>query len=205
MFTYRLAALAPVALLAACVAVAAPQLGQEATPEEVADWDISIPPDGRGLPPGRGDVGQGASVYAEKCETCHGESGSGGLGGALAGGVGSLASESPTKTVNSYWPYATTLFDYIRRAMPLQAPQSLTSEEIYAVSAYILSLDGIVAEDAVLDAASLPEVRMRNRDGFVSYWPPEPSSGGEVLPAAAEPAEAEEENVPWWRRLFRRP
>ena len=204
MFTSRLAASALVALLAASAATAAPQLGQEATPEELAGWDISIPPDGSGLPPGSGDAVQGAAVYAEKCETCHGEGATGGLGGALAGGVGSLATEAPTKTVNSFWPYATTLFDYIRRAMPLQAPQSLTSDEIYAVSAYILSLDGIVAEDAVLDAATLPEVRMPNRDGFVGYWPPEPPSGGEVLPAAAEPAAAKEEDVPWWRRLFGR-
>jgi mono/diheme cytochrome c family protein len=149
-----------------------PGLGVEATADEVARDAISIPPDGAGLPPGEGSVAEGAEIYARACLACHGEAGAGGEGlVVLTGGVGSLTTDKPARTVSSYWPFATTLFDYIRRAMPLDAPQSLTDEEVYAVTAYVLSVDGIVPEDAVLDAASLPAVEMPNRDGFVPWWP----------------------------------
>jgi len=147
----------------------APEFGQEIAPAYIAPWDISIGPDGAGLPPGRGTAEQGAAVYAAKCQACHAEKGAGGPNDALVGGVGSLASGKPIRTVGSYWPYATTLFDYIRRAMPFQESQSLTSDEVYAVSAYILSLNGIVASNDVLDAQSLPKVKMPNRDGFVAF------------------------------------
>lgn len=150
-----------------------PDLGRTPSAAELAAIDISIPPDGRGLPAGSGAVDQGRAVYAAKCQACHGAGGAGGSADRLTGGVGSLASPKPVKTVASYWPYATTVFDYVRRAMPLTAPQSLTNNEVYAVTAYLLSLDGIVAQDAVLDAAALPRVRMPNRDGFVSWEPME--------------------------------
>lgn len=104
-----------------------------------------------------------------KCVSCHGEKGSGKPADALVGGIGSLASHAPLKTVGSYWPYATTLFDYLRRAMPYDKPMSLSSDEVYALSAYILFLNGIVPEDAAMDAMSLPKVEMPNRYGFVDY------------------------------------
>ena len=161
------------ALLASAQARAAegPNLGRTASPEEVARMDLTIAPDGENLPPGAGSVAMGAAVYQEKCLACHGENGRDGSMGALAGGLGTLATGNPVRTVNSYWPYATTVFDYIRRAMPLNAPQSLTNEEVYAVTAYILSLDGVVPADAVLDARNLPQVRMPNRDGFINWEP----------------------------------
>jgi cytochrome c len=108
-------------------------------------------------------------VYTSKCQTCHGAKGAGKPADALAGGQGTLASNNPVRTVGSYWPYATTLFDYVRRAMPVQNPMSLTDDEVYAVSAYILRLNGIIAEDAVMNAQTLPQVKMPNRDGFVDY------------------------------------
>jgi cytochrome c len=151
---------------------APPRLGRPATPEEIARVDISIPPSGEGLPAGSGSVAQGAAVYAQKCEVCHGPNGAGTPSGdRLVGGIGSLATPNPIKTVASYWPYATTLFDYIRRAMPIVAPQSLQNDEVYAVVAYILSIDNIVPKDAVLDAQSLPKVQMPNRNGFVNWEP----------------------------------
>ena len=152
-------------------ALAQPGLGRPASPEEIARADISILPDGTGLPEGSGSVAEGAEVYAARCLACHGEAGAGQPMDRLTGGVGSLTSESPVKTVASYWPYATSVFDYVRRAMPLDAPQSLTNDEVYAITAYLLSIDGIVPQDAVLDAAALPEVAMPNRDGFIPWWP----------------------------------
>jgi S-disulfanyl-L-cysteine oxidoreductase SoxD len=144
-----------------------PKLGQPIAPGDIAAWDISIAPDGSGLPSGRGTASEGEAVFASKCQACHGERAVGGLNDTLVGGMGSLApGKAPVKTVGSYWPYATTLFDYVRRAMPFQETKSLTSDEIYAVSAYILSLNGIIGTDDVLDAQSLPKVRMPNRDGF---------------------------------------
>lgn len=163
-----------VLLLAAAAAAqdAGPNLGQEVSAADIAAWDISIPPDGGTLPPGSGTVAQGAEIYAAQCESCHGPGGTGGpVGGNLTGGVGTLASAQPAKTVNSYWPYATTVYDYIHRAMPLNAPQSLTPDQVYALVAYILSVDGIVGADAVMDAQTLPQVEMPNRDGFITAWP----------------------------------
>ena len=183
----RLALALSMALAAAPVLAAAPGpgLGRVATPEEVARVDISITPDGHNLPPGSGNVSQGAAVYAAKCVSCHGERGAGGQGLiGLTGGIVTrstvpldaqargIAEAGRAKTVSAFWPYATTLFDYIRRAMPLDAPMSLTNDEVYAVTAYILSIDGIVAPDATLDAVSLPQVKMPNREGFLSWWPP---------------------------------
>jgi cytochrome c len=146
-----------------------PRLGQPISAVDAAAWDISISPDGSGLPPGRGTAKQGEAIYVAQCQSCHGEKGAGRPNDVLAGGIGSLATAAPVKTVGSYWPYATTLFDYVRRAMPFQAPKSLTTDEVYAVSAYILHLNGIVGADAVLDEQSLAKVNMPNRDAFIPF------------------------------------
>jgi S-disulfanyl-L-cysteine oxidoreductase SoxD len=130
-----------------------------------------VTPEGGGLPTGGGSVSQGEKVYADKCQSCHGPKGQGGPQDQLTGGVGTIASAKPVKTPVSYWPTATTIFDYVRRAMPLQSPESLTNDEVYAVTAYLLSVDAVVPQDAVLDAKSLPQVKMPNRDGFVRWWP----------------------------------
>lgn len=147
--------------------VLAYDFGRPATPDEIALWDIDVRPDGKGLPPGSGTAARGKEVFAENCAVCHGDNGVGGIKDRLAGGQGTLASDAPVKTVGSYWPYATTLFDYIHRAMPYQAPGSLSNDDTYAVAAYILSLNDILPTDATLDRDSLPKIKMPNRDGFV--------------------------------------
>ena len=152
------------------LAATVPHFGQPADPATVKAWDMSIAPDGKGLPPGRGSVSEGLAIYTEKCVMCHGVNGVGKPADQLTGGIGTLASVAPVKTVSSYWPYATTLFDYIRRAMPVTAPRSLSDHEVYALVAYILSIDGIVKKDAVMDAKSLPKVKMPNRDGFIDAY-----------------------------------
>jgi len=143
-------------------------IGRPATAAEIAGWNIDIDRHGGNLPPGRGSVDRGRVVFGEQCAGCHGTDGRGGVGDQLVGGQGTLASGKPVRTVGSYWPYATTLFDYIRRAMPQNAPQSLSNEDVYAVAAYVLNLNGLVPADAVLDARTLPAVRMPNRDNFVA-------------------------------------
>ena len=128
--------------------------GRIASPDEIASWDISIGPDGAGLPPGRATPKQGQTVYAEKCVACHGEKGAGKPNDQLVGGRGSLSGDqAPVKTVGSFWPYATTLFDYIRRAMPLNAAKSLSDDEVYAVAAYILQLNGVIGEAEAIGRA----------------------------------------------------
>ena len=147
-----------------------PNLGKVASPEEIAPWDVSIGPDGVNLPPGSGTPQQGEQIYLAKCLACHGERGSGKPNDQLAGGQGSLEpGHAPVKTVGSFWPYATTLFDYVRRAMPLNEPKSLRDEEVYAVVAYILRLNGVIGENDTIDAQTLPAIRMPNRDGFVRF------------------------------------
>lgn len=150
--------------------------GTTATPEQLERF-FSPLPDGRGLPPGSGSVDQGKVVYQAQCEACHGQNLQGGLGDRLVGGRGSLVNGNPTKapikTVESYWPYATTLFDYVKRSMPLTAPDSLSNDQVYAVSAYILAQAKIIPPEAVLDASTLPKVAMPNRDGFIADHRPE--------------------------------
>ena len=172
------AALAIVAIAASGAVSAAERysFGRTATPREIEGWNIDVSPSGAGLPPGRGDVKQGEAIFAAKCAACHGPHGEGKPMVRLVGGIGTLRDKKPIKTVGSYWPYATTLFDYVRRAMPLNAPQSLGPNEVYAVSAYVLFLNGIVPQDAALDADTLPKIKMPNRDGFVSAYPP-PEAG----------------------------
>ena len=143
-----------------------PEFGRVPSPDEIRAWDIDVGPDGRGLPDGSGSAPRGKDVYLQNCAACHGLTGEGGIGPRLAGGQGSLASENPVKTIGSFWPYAPTLFDYIRRAMPYSAPETLGTDDTYAVVAYLLSINGIVPEDATVDRMSLPRVAMPNRAGF---------------------------------------
>ena len=154
----------------ACTARSAERfgIGRPATEAEIAVWNIDIDRHGRKLPPGSGSVAHGRAVFEAQCASCHGARGEGGTGERLVGGLGTLASAKPIKTVGSFWPYAPTLFDYIRRAMPMNAPQSLSDDDVYAVSGYVLHLNGLVPEAAVLDARSMAAIRMPNRDGFVS-------------------------------------
>jgi cytochrome c len=142
-------------------------IGRLATPGEIAGWNIDVDSHGNNLPPGSGNVSHGREVFDQQCAACHGAKGEGGLGDQLVGGQGTLATRNPVRTVGSFWPYAPTLFDYIRRAMPQNAPQSLSNEDVYAVSAYILNLNGLLPADAVLDAKTLSTIKMPNRGMFV--------------------------------------
>jgi cytochrome c len=162
---------AGLALNGAASAADTPNLGRVAAPDEIAKWDISIGPDGAGLPSGRGTPAEGEAVYAAKCLACHGEKGAGKPNDRLVGGEGTLGGDTPVKTVGSYWPFATTIFDYVRRAMPLNESKSLSNDEIYAVVAYLLRLNGIIQNGDVMDQQTLPKVRMPNRDGFVPFQP----------------------------------
>jgi len=143
--------------------------GTVATPAQIAGWDIDVRgEDGAGLPAGKGTVNRGADVYAEQCAACHGTFGEGeGRFPKLVGGVGSLRDERPEPTVGSYWPFAPTLWDYINRAMPMAAPHTLSADDVYALTAYILNLNDLVPHEFVADRNSLPKVKMRNRDNFI--------------------------------------
>ncbi|MFN2275466.1 MAG: c-type cytochrome [Anaerolineales bacterium] len=142
-------------------------IGKPATPEEIAGWDIDIRPDGKGLPPGSGSVEDGEMLYEEKCASCHGSFGEGvGRYPVLAGGEGTLTDERPDRTIGSYWPYASTVWDYIHRAMPFPQPQSLTDDEVYAITAYVLNLNDLVDDDFVLTQDNFASIEMPNKDGF---------------------------------------
>jgi mono/diheme cytochrome c family protein len=155
---------------AALLAAQSPKygVGRPPTPDQIRGLGIAIAPDGSGLPEGSGTVAAGREVFAARCSKCHGEKAEGGVGPSLVGGQGTLGTAKPLKTVGSYWPYATTVWDYINRAMPFDQPGLLKSAEVYAVVAYILNLNGIIGNDLVMDAKSLPKVKMPNRDGFVA-------------------------------------
>lgn len=142
-------------------------VGRSPTAEELKAIDIEVTPDGKGLRPGSSTAAAGKEVYTRRCETCHGPTGTEGPQDVLAGGRGSLATSRPLKTVGSYWPYATTLWDYINRAMPFDHPGTMTTDEIYGVTAYVLYLNGIVKEQDVVSQTTLPRITMPNRDGFV--------------------------------------
>ena len=165
----RIAAFALLAL--ACTTPAQAQnpygIGRSATPAEIAGWNIDIDRHGNNLPPGSGSVSHGREVFDQQCAACHGANGEGGVGDRLVGGQGTLATPNPVKTVGSYWPFAPTLFDYIRRAMPQNAPESLGNDDVYAVSAYILHLNGLLPAEARLDARTLSAIKMPNRNTFV--------------------------------------
>jgi len=167
------------AVVAAAIALGAaragaqesPGLGEPITAADLAPWDISIQPDGTGLPPGSGTAAAGERIYAAKCVACHGEKGAGQPNDRLVGGQDTLTQLAQTRTIGSFWPYASTVFDYIRRAMPFQSPQSLGNDEAYALTAYLLALNGIIDEDEEMNARTLARVRMPNRDGFVLAYP----------------------------------
>ena len=141
-------------------------LGKSINESQIEAWNIDIAPNGDGLPPGGATAKQGEKIYQEKCAACHGNKGQGGVANRLVGG-GNLNTDKPIKTVGSYWPYATTLFDYTKRAMPHPLPQSLTNEEVYGTTAYILYMNKIISIDDEMNAKTLPLVRMPNRDGFI--------------------------------------
>lgn len=165
--------------------------GKAATQQEIAGWDIAIKPDGAGLPPGRGTVHEGKTLFAKLGAPCHGPKGEGSaIAPRLVGGQGTLNTDKPVKTIGSYWPYATTLFDYIRRAMPANNPQSLKPDETYALVAYLLYLNGIIEEDAVMDATTLPKVVMPNHAGFTS-----PDPRPDVFPPAGGPQSTKPEDA----------
>ena len=149
-----------------------PRLGVPVDEAAVSALDFVILPDGEGLPDGSGDSATGERLYTKNCLACHGANGQDGINDVLVGGHGTLASVEPNKTIGSYWPYATTLFDYIRRAMPYPTPGSLTDDEVYSLTAYLLFLNGIVAETDIMSAETLPKVRMPNRDNFVWAYTP---------------------------------
>jgi cytochrome c len=158
-------------VLAAGVAAAeTPNLGKPITPKEIEPWDITVMPDGTGLPPGSGTSAQGAPIYAQKCAACHGAKGEGGIAGLVIGGP-PKATLDGGKTIANYWPYATTVFDFIRRAMPYQAPGSLTSTEVYALTAYLLAANKLIGESDMINAQTLPKVKMPNRDNFIIRFP----------------------------------
>ena len=164
-------AVAAIAIGVACCAAAHAQgygLGRLATDREIAAWNIDVSPDGRGLPQGSGTAARGKPLYEQQCGACHGMKGEGKPADRLVGGRGTLNTDKPVMTVGSFWPYATTVYDYVNRAMPFHAPQSLKPDEVYSITAYLLFLNGIVREGDVMDAASLPKVQMPNRNGFVT-------------------------------------
>jgi cytochrome c len=157
-------------------------VGRAPAPQEIEAWDISIAPDGTGLPAGQGNAEEGAKVYQSRCQECHGAEAKGADEAPLVGGHDTLATDKPLKTATGYWPYATILFDYTRRAMPFKDPGTLSANQVYAVVAYLLSLDGIIEKDAVMNAETLPKVEMPNRDGFLR----DPRPGVANIGAAAK-------------------
>lgn len=166
-----LAAACSALLVSAASAQQGPGLGVAVTTEDLAPWDISIQPDGTGLPPGSGTAERGAAIYAAKCVACHGVAGAGQPNDRLVGGQGTLTQLQQVRTVGSYWPYASTVFDYIRRAMPFLTPQSLSNDEVYALTAYLLAENGIINRRTTMNARTLARVEMPNRDGFILAYP----------------------------------
>ncbi len=145
----------------------APQLGTPMTAEELAKWDLTIFPDGRGLPPGKGTAVEGKAIFESQCASCHGDGGRGATAEELVGEPKPPHKDNMSKAIGPYWPYATTLFDFTRRSMPPGAPGSLSADQIYAVTAYLLHANGIIGEKDELTAVTLPKIKMPNRDGFV--------------------------------------
>jgi S-disulfanyl-L-cysteine oxidoreductase SoxD len=156
-------------------------VGHSPSAEEVKAWDLTIPPDGQGLPPGSGTAALGQAIYAERCASCHGEKGEDPKYILLVGGARTLPADRARLTIGNFWQYATTLWSYIRRAQPFDEPGSLTPDQVYAVTAYLLHLNGIISEQDVMDAKTLPLVKMPNRDGFV------PDPRPDVGPTSPQP------------------
>ncbi|WJR78884.1 cytochrome c [Bradyrhizobium sp. NP1] len=177
--------------------------GERATPEQIAGWNIDVRgDDGEGLPPGKGTVQRGSEVYAEQCALCHGTFGEGeGRFPKLAGGVGTLRDDRPEPTVGSYWPFAPTLWDYINRAMPMPTPHSLSSDDVYALTAYILNLNDAVSDDFIADRDSLPKVKMRNRDSFIWTDPRPDTAAKPCMNGCADPADVKVSSTAEGRNL----
>ena len=174
MFTpkYRASALVMAVVLGPIAGLAqGPGLGEPVSSEDIVVWDITIMPNGSGLPPGSGTAAQGEPIYAEKCAACHGPNGEGGLNARLVGGDPLTNGIDTGKTIANFWPYATTIFDFTRRAMPWLQPRTLTDNEVYALTAYLLAINNIIDEGDVMNAETLPQVRMPNRDGFIPRFP----------------------------------
>jgi S-disulfanyl-L-cysteine oxidoreductase SoxD len=148
-----------------------PNLGKPIDEAAIAAWDISILPDGTGLPNGSGTPAQGAVIYAAKCAACHGDNGKGGAAAALVSDRELAGINAAQKTIRNFWPYSTTIFDFIRRAMPFQMPRSLTADEVYALTAYILAENKLIGATDMMDAQTLPKVKMPNRDNFIIRFP----------------------------------
>lgn len=148
-----------------------PQLGKKVSEADLKAWDISVHSDGTNLPPGSGTPAQGAKIYAQKCAACHGPNGKGGPNAALVGGAPLTQGINTTKTIANFWPYASTVFDFTRRAMPWAQPRTLTDDEVYALTAYLLALNKLIGENDVMNAETLPKVKMPNRDGFIVKFP----------------------------------
>jgi mono/diheme cytochrome c family protein len=189
-------------LLCACICLAAVSgvhaaepgyfgYGEKASPEQISGWNIDARgDDGEGLPPGKGTVQRGSEVYAEQCALCHGTFGEGeGRFPKLVGGAGTLRDDRPEPTVGSYWPFAPTLWDYINRAMPMPAPHSLSADDVYALTAYILNLNDAVPNEFVADRDSLPKVKMRNRDSFIWTDPRPDTKAKPCMSGCANPAD----------------
>lgn len=153
-----------------------PNLGEPISAEDLAPWDISIETDGSGLPPGEGTAAEGEAIYQAQCLACHGEEGAGQPNDPLVGGHGTLDQLAQVRTIGSYWPYASTVFDYIRRAMPFTTPQSLGDDEVYALTAYLLELNGIIERDDVMNARTLARIEMPNADDFIMAYPEPPAA-----------------------------
>ena len=178
MSTLKIAAIAALMALGLSVGVYAaenqsdlrPKLGQPITPGDLKPWDITIFPDGTGLPAGSGTAQQGAPIFAQKCSACHGDNGKGGEAAPLTAGP-PRATLDGGKTIANFWPYATTVFDFIRRAMPANAPKSLSDQEVYALTAYLLSLNKLIGETDVINAQTLPKVKMPNAENFIIRFP----------------------------------
>jgi len=178
-----------VTLLCATLVAQSPKygVGRTPTPEEIRAMDITPAPDGTGLPEGHGTAAEGRDVYARRCARCHGAKGEGGdepKQSPLVGGRGSLKTGKPLKTVGSYWPYSATVWDYVNRAMPLDRPGTLTHNQVYSLVAFILHMNGIVGENDVLDAKTLPKIQMPNRDGFVPDARPDVGKAVKKKPGA---------------------
>ena len=174
MFTPKRAIFAASLLLATTAGASlaeTPHLGKPIDEAAIANWDISILPDGTGLPKGSGTPAQGATIYAEKCSACHGDNGKGGVAAALVSDHKIDGISASQKTIKNFWPYATTIFDFIRRAMPFQAPRSLSDDEVYALTAYILAENKLIGANDVMNAETLPKVKMPNRDNFIIRFP----------------------------------
>ena len=163
-------AFAAVATVALAADAGPPKLGKPISPADLAPWDISIMPDGTGLPAGSGTPAQGAPIFAQKCSACHGDNGKGGIAAAVTAGP-PHATLDGGKTIANFWPAATTIFDFIRRAMPFQAPGTLTNAEVYALTAYLLAANKLIGEADVVNAQSLPKVKMPNADNFIIRFP----------------------------------